>query len=231
MLCEHNQQTLIEAAAAGDPLPLDVRSHVDACPACHAALEREQLLFASIDNEIRKSANAEVPQSLIPTLRVRLGQEPSLRSAPGVAATWGYAAAAAVLLLALVPFGLRQFRAPKPVYERTAQPAVPKSDLTSRQDFVPTSPAISARSQVHKKNAPPVRSVHESESPIGLGKPEVLVPPNQELLLARYADALRKRSLILDASAESKTVPLGSPIELIEVAELEVSPLAALESE
>ncbi len=59
-------------------------------------------------------------------------------------------------------------------------------------------------------------------------EPEILVPPDQEILLARYADQFRRHhqssATLLTEVAPDQTAPLQVP--LIQIAELEVKPLA-----
>ena len=58
--------------------------------------------------------------------------------------------------------------------------------------------------------------------------PEILVPPDQEILLARYADQFRRHhqssATLLTEVAPDQTAPLQVP--LIQIAELDVKPLA-----
>jgi hypothetical protein len=58
--------------------------------------------------------------------------------------------------------------------------------------------------------------------------PEILVPPDQEILLARYADQFRRHNqssaTLLPEVAPDQTDQLQVP--LIQIAELEVKPLA-----
>jgi hypothetical protein len=58
--------------------------------------------------------------------------------------------------------------------------------------------------------------------------PEILVPPDQEILLARYADQFRRHhqssATLLTEVAPDQSAPLQVP--LIQIAELEVMPLA-----
>jgi hypothetical protein len=54
---------------------------------------------------------------------------------------------------------------------------------------------------------------------------KVLVPPDQELLLAHYVRALHGGSLRLAAGDSSKPPTLGSPIDVIEVSRVELLPL------
>ena len=72
MLCEHYKEALIEAAASGAEPHGDLRAHLDGCAGCRAAFEQEQALFASIDDGLRVTANADVPASLLPRVRAQL---------------------------------------------------------------------------------------------------------------------------------------------------------------
>ena len=75
MPCENYREALTEAAAA-DAVPSgELRSHLDACASCRVAFTEEQQLFAAIDTGVRASANAEVPASLLPRVRVQLNEQ------------------------------------------------------------------------------------------------------------------------------------------------------------
>src|SRR5262249_24727248 len=54
---------------------------------------------------------------------------------------------------------------------------------------------------------------------------QVLVPADQEVLMARFARALRAGSVQLAARDVTKSVSLGAPIESAEVFAMEVPPL------
>src|SRR5947207_13338388 len=103
MLCEHYKEALIEAAASDAPLPGDLRAHLGDCGACRAAFEEEQALFASIGGGLRVTANAEVPASLLPRVRARLGETEAGPHRPWVT-TW--------LVLASAPGLVRPFLPP-----------------------------------------------------------------------------------------------------------------------
>ena len=63
--------------------------------------------------------------------------------------------------------------------------------------------------------------------------PEILVPPDQEILLARYADQFRRHpqssATLLTEVAPDQTDQLQVP--LIQIAELDVKPLAGTQQD
>jgi len=99
--CEDYRTALTNATAAAAEPSLELRSHLDACASCRAAFTEELQLFAAIDTGVRSAANAEVPASLLPRVRVQLNERPVLRHSWVLA---GAAMAAAVALVAVIVF-------------------------------------------------------------------------------------------------------------------------------
>jgi hypothetical protein len=101
MPCENYREALIEAAATDSPPSRELRLHLVACASCRGAYSEELQLLAAIDSGVRTAANAEVPASLLPRVRVQLNERPVLRRAwvPAGALT-----AAAVALVAVIVF-------------------------------------------------------------------------------------------------------------------------------
>jgi len=222
MLCERNQKVLIEAVAAKQPLPPEVQSHVDACPACGAALAQEQLLFASIEAGIRKTANAEVPQSFVPTLRVRFAQElaaPPKRNS--IAANWLWMAAAAALLLALLPL-LRPRGSPT---ERAAQRAVQPPVREQGRVLQPSpSAAVAETGPVSHR----LKRAFTPRLPVtASSQPEVIVRAEEREAYAKFVSAVAGRREILLALATPATRAEADKvsIEPLQVAALQVEPL------
>jgi hypothetical protein len=99
--CGDYREVLIDAAAGGAEPSRELRSHLDACGSCRAAFTEEVQLFAAIDAGVRVSANAEVPASLLPRVRVQLPEQVVPRH------SWvpvGAALAAAVVLVTVIVF-------------------------------------------------------------------------------------------------------------------------------
>ncbi len=55
MKCDAYRDDLLEAAAVPGELKEQVRGHVEECPQCRAILQREQRLFAAVDEALRRA--------------------------------------------------------------------------------------------------------------------------------------------------------------------------------
>jgi hypothetical protein len=227
MPCQHYKEALIEAAAKGSHPHGDLRAHLDACASCRAAFDQEQALFASIDAGLHATANAEVPASLLPRVRARLDEVSAPRRI--WVTNWLVLASAAVIVFAL--FAARAVWRPnmvqKPV-ETAGKTSVPPQVTPSPQNPTPViaSPMeknpSSQRQLAIAKNSPP----HETLV-IGMAMPEVLVPRDQEILLAEYAEqwSLGTRApLVAQDSGATTLAPLQ--VAPIQIAELDVKLLA-----
>ena len=232
MPCQHYKEALIEAAASsGDPQG-ELRAHLDVCDACRAAFEQEQSLFASIDAGLHVTANAEMPASLLPRVRARLDEE----SAPHRiwATNWLVLASAAVMVVAF--FAARAVWRPNVV-----QRPVEMTGNTSASPQVTPTPQnqIPVVVQPTEKNSDSQRQLVIARNPAahetlvhGNTLPEVLVPRDQEILLAEYAGQRRlgKRPLLL---AQNSDATILEPLQVapIQIAELDVKLLAEEKSQ
>jgi hypothetical protein len=100
MLCDKYKEALMEAAANGGALSNSLREHVETCAHCGAKLAAEQALFTAVDFNVRRSANAELPDSLLPSIRSRLTEERTIRRSSSPA--WVAIAASAALIFLTV---------------------------------------------------------------------------------------------------------------------------------
>jgi anti-sigma factor RsiW len=228
MPCQHYKEALIEAAASGSEPQGELRAHLDACANCRAAFEQEQLLFVSVDAGLRVSANAEVPASLLPRVRARLGEE----SVPRYSWFTNRIVLASAAVIVVAFFAARAVWRPNTVQspvESIGKTSAPPQVTPSLQthEAVVVSPveknAVSQRKFAISKNT----SVHETQVK-GKTMPEVLVPRDQEVLLAKYAEqwSLRKRAPLLLAHNSDSTVLEPLQVPPIQIAELDVKPLA-----
>src|SRR5262249_15641311 len=187
------------------------------CAECRSALAEEQALFAAIDSGLRTVANADVPPSLIPSVRARLNEHPAERR-PWLVLVLAPVAAALVLGFFIV----RSLRRPA---ENASPPPMPASNA-SQKPLPPPAPAVapavsganSAASSAPRTSAP-LLPAHK-ESPAAT-VPEVLVPRGQEALLVSYAHQLQGRKH-LRLTAELVPAP---PLEPLEVAPIQIAPL------
>jgi hypothetical protein len=231
MSCTHYKNTLIEAAASGAELQGDLRAHLAECSDCRAAFEQERSLFASIDAGLHVTANAEMPASLLPRVRVRLDEVAAPRRI--WASNWVAFASAAVIIVAF--FAARSLWRPNTVHAPIE---------TAGEGSAP--PRMTPPSQKHdvvvpsgEKNSASQRQLAIAKSPSthetlvkGKTTPEVLVPRDQEVLLAEYAEqwSLHKHPLLL---AQNFDATILSPLQVapIQIDELDVKLLAEEKSQ
>lgn len=227
MPCEPYQNALIEAAATGLEPKVGLRAHLAACAACRTAFAQEESLFSSIDQGLRAAANADVPASLLPRVRARLADEVapsrSWRSPSFVLA--GAAAMVVVLLVA-----------------RTAWHTNIEQPPSNTASNSTASSTVRQQPQAQNSNAaPPVtgNSVAQHQAaatslPVPVAFPatrdsmsEILVPPDQEVLLASYAEewSRRKRLPLVAANLDATNL---SPLQIapIQIAQLDVKLMA-----
>ena len=227
MLCKHYKVALIEAAASSAQPQGDLRAHLEACASCRAAFEQEQSLFASIDAGLHATANAEVPASLLPRVRARLDEE----SAPRRIWTtnWLVLTSAAVVVVTL--FAVRAvwrtnvLRNPVETAEKSSAPprVTPPPQNQNPVVVPPTAKDSGARGQLVIAKIHPMPVALMSKKTMQ----EVLVPRDQEVLLAEYAEQwrLHKRAPLLAQDADA-TVLAPLQVAQIQIAELDVKLLA-----
>ncbi len=226
MPCERYKEILIDAVASGDPLPLDLRAHLDSCAACRAAFDNERRLLAAINSGLCASANVPTPPSLLPAVHLRLAQEDATISSRPLSANWIYLATTAALILALFPL-LRPRDAKEP---RSESYIASTASASVGAGLQPSQPSVStsrvAHTQAQTKHAHVV--VQYSELP---AEPDVIVPPDERVALTRYLSrrdpsSARPKSLAV-AVANSSSAPQVEPliIEPLQIAQLELQTL------
>jgi hypothetical protein len=222
MPCQHYKEALIEAAAGNVQPQGDLRAHLDACASCRAAFEQEQSLFASIDAGLHVAANAEVPASLLPRVRARLDEAAAPRR--GWVTNLFPLASAAVMVVAF--FTARAVWRTN-VVEKPAEMAG-KTSVPSPQNYGHVAPPPV------EKNSDSPRQLAIAKNPTehgtllkGKTMPEVLVPKDQEVLLAEYAEqwSLRAHAPLLAQDADA-TILAPLQVAPIQIAELDVKLLA-----
>jgi len=223
MPCEHYQDALVDAAASGLEPQGELRAHLAACPACRATFAQEQSLFSSIDSGLSAAVNVEIPASLLPRVRASIAEESAPRRI--WVSKWLVLASATVMFVA--------FLMARAAWRSNVihQPVVTAVNAT-----VP--PHVAAPPQNHdsavepplEKNGVPKNQVVTAknhlapESPArGKSTPEVLVPHDQEILLAEYAKqwSLHKHPLLLARQFDA-TILLSLQVSPIQIDELGV---------
>ena len=226
MLCERYKHALMEAAASGAVAQGELRAHLDACTSCRQAFAQEQSLFAAIDSSLRADVNTEVPHSLLPRLRAELDRMPAplSRWSPDWFALAGASLVAAMLLVAVVT---RQRNITTPPIPSAANRRAPPETAPAMQ----SPPASVPSPQSETVRQLPVRAASgpalPQRSPATRATSEVLVPRDQELLLASYAQewSSRKRAPLVPGGAGETAVALLE-VPPIRITELDVKPLA-----
>lgn len=235
MPCEHYKDAVIEAAASGldladapasSPELYVLRLHLDSCTSCRAAFAQEQSLFAAIDTGLHAAANAGVPASLLPRVRVAVEQEtPFKRSWFSDALVLATASA-----IVLAVFTMRMIRPRKGSVESVNTSVATRAPLPLPHPAQGLGHTLVAESTAKANVFPTSRAKNASRARPGIAPttaPEVLVPKDQEALLARYAEQwhLRKRAPLVAADVADTTL---EPLEVapIQIAQLDVKPLA-----
>jgi hypothetical protein len=218
MPCQHHKDALIEAAASGAALQGDLRAHLDACVPCRAAFEQEQALFASIDAGLHVTANAEMPASLLPRLRARLDDESAPRRVWDT--NWLALASAAVMIVA--------FFAARAVWRTSvtdkAVETAGKANVKPSQNQEPSVVPPEENNSPSRRRLVIVSRPPGPETLItGKAMPKVLVPRDQEVLVAEYAEQwrLHKRAPLL---AQDSDATILAPLQVaqIQIDELDV---------
>lgn len=225
MPCEPYKEALSEAAA-GAPASSALRSHLIVCADCRAALAEEQALYASIDAGLRTVANAEVPASLIPSVRARLDERaPRQRWLVPLLAP-----IAAALVLGV--FILRSMQRPT---VKPATPAMTAAVAEPGAQGAPTSakvPTIASSGSLGNVTTARVASRPlATQTQSRPEAPQVLVAHDQEVLLAGYAEQLQGHRFVR-LTAELIPPPSLEPREVapIQIAPLDVKPLEDADS-
>ena len=231
MTCHHYKQALLELAAAGvEPSP-ELSAHLQACSSCHSTFENERSLLASIDSCLSSSANSEIPSSFIPTLRARLQRESPAAQAARITNPlfWLPAIAAAAVILFIFASQDRRIKS-QPTDEHLATKRIESPVATATTSASPSQATTAPINAAVGKHFARKSAIMPDKKPsrAGSSELEILVPPDQEILLARYADQFRRHhqssATLLTEVAPDQTAPLQVP--LIQIAELDVKPLA-----
>lgn len=225
MPCEHYKDALMEAAGGAAPQE-ELREHLAACASCREAFAQEQSLFAAIDSGLHAAANAEVPPSLLP--RVRAGRDEVTLAQSHWTSSWFALTSAAVAAAALLLFVTIRHDNPRtPPANLTANRTPPSQILPSVQGILSSAPSRNENS-VPRSAVSIARNPGQSEE-LASRKltPEVLVPRDQEVLLASYAHRWdsRKHAPLVTAKADQAAVSLLE-VAPIQITELDVKPLA-----
>lgn len=231
MPCTNHSDALIEAASTGAEPQGELRAHLNACAACRSAFAQEQALFSSIDTGLRFTANAEVPASLVPRVRARLDETAAPRRRWGT--NWLVLASAAAVLVAFLVAravwrpNISQNSSAGSAQANPSAPVFPPPEHTQ-------APERSAKNNLLPRphTLPPRNSHNFGVQAVRDSIPEVLVPRDQEVLLAEYAEQWRQHKYApLLAQAPDATIFALLQVAPIQIDELDVKPLAEKKSQ
>jgi hypothetical protein len=232
MPCEHYQNALIEAASSSTAPQSELRLHLATCAACRTAFAQEQSLFSSMDEGLRAAANAGVPASLLPRVRARLADEPApIRS--WRLPSFVFAGAAAIVVALLVARTAWHTNIEQPpsntAANSTASSAVRQQPQGQNSNAAPpvTGNSVAPPQEVATKI--PARAAFPATRD---SMPEVLVPPDQEVLLVSYAEQWRQRKRLPLVAANFDATDL-SPLQIapIQISQLDVKLMAEVQAQ
>src|SRR5271166_6063082 len=126
MNCNNAKQQITDTLAAGQAeLGPEITIHLQACEGCRAFYVQQAKLFRAIGSGLHAIANEPVPPSLLPGIRVQLGDQSVIRRA--WIPRWGLAVvAAAIILTVSVGYVKRRPVRNPSVFEKS--PVVSQSD-------------------------------------------------------------------------------------------------------
>jgi predicted anti-sigma-YlaC factor YlaD len=226
MPCESYKDALIEAAASGLEPQSKLRAHLATCPSCRNTYAEEQSLLASLDAGLHKNANAEVPASLLPRVRAYLDENAFQRS---WVRNWrALASATAILTIFFLAQAIWRTTVRQQPVETVKKTSTPSHVNSSPQDhtFIAVTPREGNSSPLSRDTIARNGVLQEALAASEI-QPQVLVPPDENIILARYAQqwSQRKRAPLIPANSEDTSL---SPLNLspIQIAQLDVKLLA-----
>jgi hypothetical protein len=216
MFCESYRQPLIDSLAARESLSGELAKHLAGCDVCSTAFAKEQALYAAIDYSLVVTANSPVPPSLVPRVQVQIAARPSKafwRSPILAFATLVLVAGMAVLS------PIFHWRSTGTLSSRENHHAAPKVQFADRHDAVSSlvQPAPSVK-RYSPKSKP--GSVVLSRTKVRAGT-EVLISPQEQAGLERYAANLRGRPVENAVRAPSVTNDTAFKIEPLQIAAMD----------
>lgn len=229
MPCEKYQDALTDLAAKSAEPAGDLRAHLEVCASCRSYIKLEQFLFASIDSTVRSNVNESLPGALVQRLHARIAQESAQTRnwSPILAATAVAVAATIVLGIVTVQYQFHRTR-PQAGIRRNIAGAATVANADREFSRPSSGPSGSSRGR-----SSPVVTLSRVAGSAKQSGPEVIVPSDQQVLLADYARTLQSRAL--DARVRPISLPAASVIEPIVIAAndipgLNVQPLPDLQS-
>ncbi len=221
MACERYREDLLGTAAGWLEPEREMRfdAHRRVCPACREEFERQQRLFAALDEGLHAQVNDELPAGFAARVRVRMKEQsaPGMRWRPPWVPAWraiaGVAALAAALFIVHV---LRDVRTPANPPTLVATKGPPRGTATAAATPPPAAAVHTANSHVH---------LRLQRLTAKLAPPEVLLPPGHQQAMARLVEGLRagevQGEMLLAENAKLRPVQIAP----LEIDAIELKPL------
>ena len=176
MLCDDYKEAVMEAASGGAGLADPAREHVATCACCRALLAEQRALFAAIDLGLRRSANGEIPNTLLAGVRARVVEERKPRRSVSLA--WAALAASAALVIGAVMV-TRDWHSGATATVRQTNPASHDLGKAAGEKVSGSSRELSA---------PMPRRRREFRSEVGVADPQPLVRAGDQEAMNQFID-------------------------------------------
>ena len=225
MNCKRAKGKIVNELASGESgFGGQLGQHLQDCAACRAFLTNQAALFQAIDSHVHALANAPMPPSLLPCIRVRLQDE--VLSGPQGTRTWQLAAIAALVVLSAA-VGLQMRRSAAPEHATESRPPVASSESVNRArpaDYPAEKPvAKSTYARMVRKRSVPAHS----------STPEIRILPEEQqafrLFVGRISEDRGTAIALTSVAPENGEAPVE--IALLTIKNVEVKPLEGTDSE
>jgi len=224
-----------------------LQTHLADCASCRELFADEQKLYAAIDGELSRLANAEGTPAFLPRIRAAIDAERSAASPSRFRfILWPVATAMVAAALFFVVFQRIPSQPPpapqlmasasaRPSATGSATSSATNSALDSEAGEIASEPKVAPREAVsHGVRKPRSFSTPaKTESRIESSQmPEVLVPPDERIALAEFVAALpRRREIAIALTKPAPAAPSADVVSVpLEIAELKLEPLSPEQS-
>ncbi len=217
MFCDSYRRPLIDSLAVGEPLSGEPAKHLASCDVCSTAFAKEQAVHAAIEYSLTVAVNVPVPPSLVPRVHAQIAgrMDKAFWRSPILAfATLVLVAGMAALSPRFHWRSTRSFSGAE-----NHQGATPEVQFADNHEA--TRPPIEPAPLVTPYSAAPrPGSVVFSRTQARAGA-EVLISPQEQAGLERYAADLRGRAAENAARAASLANDTTFKIEPLEIAAMD----------